>query len=148
MTTNRVLSHEDGIINRTVLVTSRQREFRDMDLSFEVKPSGELYTKQDAAAVKQAVKNLLLTNYYEKPFAPFFGANLVDLLFELADPFTTDNIDSRIRNAIETYEPRALVQNVKVDLQPDNNSLRVTVTFQVVNSSETVTFTTIVSRLR
>lgn len=148
MASSRITSNEDGRLDTTTLVTSRQREYKDFDLSFAVKSSGELYIKKDAAAVKQAVKNLVLTNYFEKPFNPYFGANLVDMLFELADPQTTDNMDRRIRDVIETYEPRALVLDVVVNLQPDNNSLRVTITFQIINSTEVVTFTTVVSRLR
>lgn len=148
MASSRITSNEDGFLDTTTLVTSRQREYKDFDLSFAVKSSGELYTKRDAAAVKQSVKNLVLTNYFEKPFNPYFGANLTDMLFELADLDTTANMDRRLRDVIETYEPRALVQNIDVNLQPDNNSLRVTITFQVVNSTEIVTFTTVVSRLR
>lgn len=148
MSTTRVTSNEDGILDRTTLVTSRVREYKDIDLFFEPTLSGELVVKKDAAAVKQAIKNLLLTNYFEKPFNPFFGANLADQLFELADDLSAANIERRIQDTIEAFEPRALVQSVKAELQPDYNSLRVTVTFQVVNSTEIVTFTTLVSRLR
>ena len=145
----RVTSIEDGKLDQVTLVTTRTREYRDFDLSFARKPSGELYIKKDAAAVKQAVKNLLLTNYFEKPFLPFFGGNLIDMLFELADDTSTSiYMEERIVNAIEAYEPRASVLEVKVDLRPDNNSVDVRVVFQVINTSEVVTFTTVVSRLR
>ena len=72
MSTNRVLSREDGNLNSTSsIVTTRVKPFRDIDLTFTVSETGELYVKRDASAVKQAVKNLIQTNYFEKPFLPF-----------------------------------------------------------------------------
>ena len=148
MATTRVLSREDGVLDASTLVTSRARLYRDIDLTFEAKPSGDIYIKKDAAAVKQAVKNLILTNYFEKPFQPFFGADIRSMLFELADDDTGDQIHDRIIRAIEQYEPRARIIDVIVDAQPDNNSIKATIEFQVINSEEVVTFTTFISRLR
>ena len=81
----RAFAVEDGNLNTRSLVTTRTRLYSDIDLTFAKKPSGEIYKKTDAAAVKQAVKNLLLTNKYEKPFQPSFGGDLNNLLFELVD---------------------------------------------------------------
>lgn len=148
MATTRVLSREDGVLDASTLVTSRTRLYRDIDLSFEAKPSGDIFIKKDAGAVKQAVKNLIQTNYFEKPFQPLFGADIRSMLFELADDETGDEIRERIIRAIEIYEPRARVIDVVVNALPDNYSINVTVEFQVVNSEETVIFTTFISRLR
>ena len=60
MATTRVLSKEDGNLNTSTLITSRSRLYSDIDLTFTAKPNGEIYKKRDAAAVKQAVKNLLV----------------------------------------------------------------------------------------
>ena len=68
MATRRVLSREDNNLTSSI-ITARKVQYKDIDLSFTAKPNGELYTKRDAAAVKQAVKNLILTNHFEKPFA-------------------------------------------------------------------------------
>lgn len=148
MATNRVLSREDGNINTSTLVTTRNRVYRDIDLSFTVKDNGELYVKRDAAAVKQAVKNLILTNHYEKPFLMFYGGNIRSLLFELAYDDLNEDIENNIRRAIEKYEPRARVRNIIAKSDPDLNSLSVTIEFQIVNSNEIVTFSTVLSRLR
>lgn len=148
MATTRVLSREDGVLDASTLVTSRTRLYRDIDLTFEAKPSGDIYIKKDAAAVKQAVKNLIQTNYFEKPFQPFFGADVRSMLFELADDESQDEIRDRIIRAIEQFEPRARIINVIVDAQPDYNSIKATIEFQVINSEEVVTFTTFISRLR
>lgn len=148
MATTRVLSREDGNLNTSTLVTSRSKVYRDIDLLFAVKDNGELYVKRDAAAVKQAVKNLLLTNHFEKPFQPFYGGNIRSLLFELAYDDVATDVESNIRSAIQRYEPRAVVRGIDVKAQPDNNSINVTIEFQIVNSEETVTFSTTLSRLR
>jgi phage baseplate assembly protein W len=144
----RAFAVEDGNLNTTSLVTTRNRLYKDIDLTFAKKPSGEIYKKTDAAAVKQAVKNLLLTNKYEKPFQPEFGGDLNNLLFELVDNDTVYEIDGAIREAIKKYEPRARIRQVSTNLQPDANSISVTITFQVVNTEEVVTLDTTIMRLR
>jgi phage baseplate assembly protein W len=144
----RAFAVEDGNLNTISLVTSRNRLYKDIDLTFAKKPSGEIYKKTDAAAVKQAVKNLLLTNRYEKPFQPEFGGNLNNLLFELVDNDTVYEIDGAIREAIKRYEPRARVRQIATNLQPDANSISVTITFQIVNTEEVVTLDTTITRLR
>lgn len=144
----RAFAVEDGNLGTASLVTSRTRLYKDIDLTFAKKPSGEVYKKTDAAAVKQAVKNLLLTNKYEKPFQPEFGGDLNNLLFELVDNDTVYEIDGAIREAIQKYEPRAIVRQVATNLQPDLNSISVTVTFQIVNTEEIVTLDTTIMRLR
>lgn len=144
----RAFSIEDGNLNSATLVTARNRLYKDVDLSFQPRPSGDIYKKQDAAAVKQAVKNLLLTNYGEKPFEPFYGANLQGLLFDLADDTTADSIEIAIRQAIQRYEPRAKLLATKIDLWPEYNSVSIRVDFQVVNTSEVVTLETTIARLR
>ena len=104
--------------------------------------------KQDAAAVKQAVKNLMLTNYFEKPFQPKFGGNLRDMLFDLSDDDAEEDIEDRIKTAITIFEPRAQALNVTATATPDRNSIRVTVEFRIINTQETVTVTTVLARLR
>lgn len=139
---------EDGDLQTRSLTTSSNREYSDLDLTFTKKPSGDVYKKTNAAAVKQAVKNLLLTTPGEKPFNPYFGGGLNDLLFELANDDTNILLTEYITAAIDNFEPRAKLLSVVPDVQPDNNTARVRVEFQVVNTSETVVFETTVIRLR
>ena len=148
MAATRFLSREDGNLQQSSLVTSRKQVFRDLDVTFAAKPSKEISVKKDAASVKQSVKNLILTNHFEKPFQPFFGGNVRGLLFELADDVTGSEVEEQIVSAIQQYEPRAQLISVDVNSQPDRNSLAVTITFKVVNTQEIVTFTTNLSRLR
>jgi len=148
MAIRRVLSTEDGNLQKSTLISSRAVDYLDIDLTFAKRPSGDIYKKRDAAAVKQSIKNLLLTDFYEKPFQPFFGANLRAMLFELADEDTEDEVEENIINAINKYEPRAEILTISVNVLPDQNDMRVSVHFKIISTQETVTFTTNLSRLR
>ena len=148
MATTRVLSNQDTNQNTSAIITSRTRVYRDVDLSFTAKPNGEIYVKRDAAAVTQSLKNLIQTNYFDKPFQPFFGANLRAMLFELVDEDSEEELAEQIIKAIDAYEPRAKLLHLDVDVEPNQNSIRVKIEYQVVNTEELVTFTTSVARLR
>lgn len=144
----RVFATEDGNLSSSV-ITARKQTYSDIDLTFTKRPSGDLYKKTDAAAVKQAVKNLLLTNSYEKPFNPTYGGDLQGLLFELIDdPVARYDIQNNIIDQIETFEPRARVDDVKVLDNPDNNEISVTVNFTVISTNEQITVQTTILRLR
>lgn len=144
----KAFSIEDGNLQTRTLVTARSRLYKDIDLSFTKRPSGDIYKKTDAAAVKQAIKNLLLTTKTEKPFQPYFGANLNNIIFNLSEDFDDGQIRDVIVNAIGNYEPRAQVRRVDVDLSPDSNSVRITVVFQVISTSEEVQLDISLMRLR
>lgn len=144
----KAFSIEDGNQNSASIVTSRNRVYSDIDLLFENRPSGDIYKKTDVAAVKQSVKNILLTNFGEKPFKPFFGANLSSLLFELSSPTLEEDINEAVRTAIRNYEPRAIIQRVIVRSSPDYNSVWVSVEFRIINTTETVSVDVDLTRLR
>ena len=142
------LSAEDVRLGSSSIIGSRTKVYKDIDLTFAAKPSGEIFKKTDAAAVKQAVKNLMLTNYFEKPFQPLFGGNLRAMLFELADDNAEEDIEERCRNAINVFEPRAEALNITAIAKPDRNSVQVIVEFRIINTEETVKITTVLARLR
>lgn len=144
----RTFSIEDGSLNTRSIVTTRNKLFSDIDLTFSKRLSGDIFKKVDAAAVKQAVKNLLLTNAFEKPFQPTFGGNLNALLFELVDDDSSHEIENVVEETITRFEPRAKVISVVANVEPDYNAVAVTVTFQVVNTEEVVVFETTLTRLR
>lgn len=144
----RSFAIEDGNINKKTLVVSRTRTYSDIDLSFAKKPDNDVYKKVDAAAVKQAVKNLLLTNTTEKPFAPNFGADLNSFLFNLDTEFDADLIEERIIQKVDQYEPRAKIVNVSVNVNGDMNSARASVTFRILSTNEEDTVELNIARLR
>lgn len=144
----RNFSIEDGNLFTTPITSSRTKLYKDIDLAFLNRPSGDIYKKTDAAAVKQAIKNLLMTNRFEKPFKPNFGGGLNEFLFSLSTEFDEIDIQERIFDVIESYEPRAKVQTVDVTLMPDNNYVYVTIVFQVISTREVVELTLSLVRLR
>ena len=144
----RVFSIEDGNISKKPIITSQNRTYTDIDLSFKKKNNGELFKKTDGAAVKQAVKNLLLTNLGEKPFRPFYGGDLNRFLFNLSEEFDEVEIEDTIASAMAIDEPRAQLQSVKSVLSPDYNSVQVTVKFQIVSTQEPVELNITLARLR
>lgn len=144
----KAFATEDRNLDIKSIISSRVREYKDLDLSFAAKTSGDVYKKTHAAAVKQAVKNLIMTNYYEKPFQPYFGGDIAGLLFELANEDIGLEVKENITNAINYYEPRAKVLDVVVNALPDNNAITVSIRFQVINTEEIVVLETSISRLR
>jgi phage baseplate assembly protein W len=124
--------------------------YRDIALSFEKNSSTkDVIVKKDVDAVKQSVKNLILTNHFERPFHPEIGSGISSLLFEPLDPITANSLSRVIGEVITNFEPRA--QLVSVDAKPnlDANSYEVTLSFRVVNvPGELVSLTTMLERSR
>ena len=106
---------------------------RDFDLQFRRHPAtGKLLIKKDDESVKQALKNLIMTNRYERPFRINYGGNIRSRLFDLYTSTTRSDFENLIETAIKNYEPRAILINggVSVKEVPDNNALIVTIRFQ------------------
>ena len=149
MAVRRSFAAEDKNLNNTsVVVARKERDYSDIDLSLDTKPSGDIFKKLDAAAVKQSIKNILLTNHGEKPFNYFFGANLRSRLFDLNYTDITNEIETDIVFAIENYEPRARVLEVQVINNIDANDLRVIVKFQIISTDEVVVLNTSLTRIK
>ena len=109
--------------------------FRDFDLQFRRHPStGKLLMKKDDESVKQALKNLILTNRYERPFLPEFGGDIRSRLFDNFDSFSASDFENLIETAILNYEPRVSLENIErpitVSENPDRNELYVTIRFR------------------
>lgn len=144
----RSLSYEDGNLNTTSVIGSRSKKYIDIDLSFTARPDKDIYKKSDAAAVKQSVKNLLMTGRNEKPFLPNFGGDLGNVLFELIDQDADDDLELVIENAFDLYEPRAKLQTLNVTQKPNRNEIAVQIIFRVVNTQEVISLDTTLSRVR
>jgi phage baseplate assembly protein W len=144
----KAFSIEDGNLANVPLTSSVTRTYKDIDLTFAKRPSGDVYKKTDAAAVKQSVKNILMTNFTEKPFQPTFGGNLNNFLFNLSEEFDDFEIREQVTLAINNYEPRAQVLDVKSRLQPDQNSVSIQVQFRILNTATVETTNVTLTRLR
>ena len=154
----RIYSNEDGNVNKKSIVVSRTREDKDIDLTFSAKFIGldsdgtnlraDIFKKTNAGAVKQAIRNLLLTNFTERPFMHRFGGNLSDMLFRLSTEVDDANLESDIARAIQTYEPRAQVLGINSVVSPDNHEVRITVRFLVIATLQQDTVELNLTRLR
>lgn len=123
--------------------------YSDIDFTFMPKPvTGDVALSYDQQAVIRSVRNLLLTNHFERPFNPDLGSNLNALLFENISPSLTVAIQNEIMSTISNYEPRALVKSVAVSVLPDQNSYTATITFYIANATIPTTVTVLLQRDR
>jgi len=128
-------------------ITARQW-YTDIDLNITPHPSsGDLVLKQDKEAVKRSVRNIMLTNNYERPFKPNFGANLRGLLFELADDITKYEMRNQIIEAIQDYEPRVKIDEIYLN-QDRANRMYVNIHFGVRGVREPQEIEVILQRVR
>ena len=86
---------------------------------------------KDDAAVKSAIRTLLLTNFFERPFQPTMGANLRSLLFEPADAITRLAIKDACISVLEIHEPRIENINILVETNSDESEYRIVVVFSI-----------------
>ena len=124
--------------------------YRDLDLFFSKKSSSADISKvQGVQAVKRSVRNLILTNVYEKPFHPEIGSGIRDLLFEPLSPITAFVLSQRVEDVIENFEPRARLVGVRALPDLDRNSYEITIEFYVQNApTELIDTTVLLERLR
>lgn len=112
------------------------RHYIDFDLNFERNPiTDDLNKRIDAQAVKQSIKTLVLTHFYEVPFHPEVGSQIFNALFENFSPMTQLTTERAIRNVIEDFEPRVTVNDVIVEDNPSEHSLVVTVKYTLINTN-------------
>jgi hypothetical protein len=131
------------------VTTDTVRDFRDLDLSFNIHPVKKDINKHvGVKAVINSIKNLVLTNHYEKPFQPEIGSNVRKLLFENIDELTSIALQREIAQVIANYEPRASVSKVYVFADYENNGFSVEVEFSIINQSDPITITFFLERIR
>ena len=112
------------------------KSFRDFSLTFEKNAvTNDILALKNEAAIKESVKNIVLYNFYEKPFDPFFGGNIIGLLFENSTPNMELEIKNRIEQSVEIYEPRVTAVSVDVDFEPDRNELNCSVSYLILGIS-------------
>lgn len=131
------------------MVKKVSRLYSDFDLNFSPHPvTGDLAMKYDVQSVKQSLKTLLLTEYYERPFQPKLGSPVHALLFENLDPITANALQIQIELLIQNYEPRVSIENISVTPQYDQNGFKVDIFFYVTGAPDPVNFSTILTKRR
>lgn len=130
-------------------VVSKKKPWSDLDLSLKIHPiRKDIIPLKDDAAIKNAVKNLLISNFYERPFQDDLGANLRGLLYEPADVITEIELRDNIYDVLSKYEPRISVTSIGITDLSDINSYNVTVYFNIKEYDSADTVEIVLRRLR
>lgn len=125
------------------------RTFSDLDLNFTPHPvTGDLVTRYDDNAIKQSLKNLILTRNFERPFHSEIGSPVKALLFDLITPLTAHMVRRAIVDLVSNFEPRVRLLAVDVIASPENNSLYVNISFRIVNTERPINLDFVLERTR
>lgn len=125
------------------------RIFSDLDFNFTAHPvTRDVARKYDDEAIKQSVKNLILTQNHERPFHSEIGSQLRGLLFEPATPMLNILLKRAISDTIINFEPRVRLLDVIIQLSSDTNSVYVTIEFSIINTTRPITVNMVLMRTR
>ena len=125
------------------------RTYRDIPLSFQKHPgTGDVRPLKDIDAVKQSVKNLILTNFGDRPFQFDVGSNVTSLLFEPASGFTAQAIKTEILECLRTKEPRVNGVTVRVTDNSERNAYVINLAYNVISLNLEVESSFYLRRLR
>ena len=123
--------------------------FSDIDLSFQPHPvTGDLLARYDDNAIKNSIRNLVLTRHFERPFRSALGSNVTSLLFELEGPALTALVEREIANVIANFEPRVELLNVRATINSGANSLTAVLEFRIRDTMRPMQMDLIIRRTR
>ena len=111
------------------------RSYKDLDLNFTAHPIKKDVSKHlNEYAIINSVKNLVSTNFFERPFRPQIGSGVRNLLFENVDPLVAAQLERAISEVILNYEPRVSILKITAQASPDENRYDVTLSFFINNN--------------
>ena len=114
------------------------KAFVDLDIFFLKRNTTKDVRKvSNVLAIKRAVKSLVLTNRYEKPFHPEISSDIRSMLFENMTPLTSIISSKKVEEVIVNYGPRVRLTGVKVSPNLDLNTYEITIEF-FINNAPTV----------
>lgn len=135
-----------------LVLTNRNPTYKDLDLDFLNKNmDGEYFvniTKSDEDAIKRSVRNLIFTNYYERPFRSYLGSGVRQMLFENATPLTANLLETAIRDVINNFETRVKLLAVTVSADLDRNGFNVQLQYVINNNLQPVVTSIFLERIR
>lgn len=126
-------SYDNYVEENTTLgkLDSKKDQYVDIDLKLSLNPvTRDIVKKKDVSAINQSLRNLMLTNFFDRPFDPSFGGNMYKTLFEPADEISLINMSKDIQDIITNKEKRIIVLDVNVELDvKDENTLIITIVY-------------------
>lgn len=134
-----------------LVFTNREPDYKDLDLDFlKKKPDGEYFNmvRTGDDAIKRAVRNLIFSNFYERPFQSYLGSSVRQMLFENATPLTATYLEDAIRTVINNFEPRVSILKVRVSMDEDRNGFNAELQYLIKNSVQPVVTSIFLERIR
>ena len=128
---------------------SREPDYADLDLDFQITPiTGDINKKKGNDAVKRSIRNLIFTNFYERPFNSSIGSDVPRLLFDNVDIVTASLLEDAIGRLINIYEPRVQVTRLNVYADIDNHGFNVQLEYVILNTETPATFNLFLEKIR
>ena len=119
------------------------RAFKDFSIGFKANPNTEDFSVvKNENAIKQSIRNLVSTGMYKRPFQPNTGSRLREMLFEPYDVFLGEDLKEEIKNVVARFEPRVVLNDVRITPGDDDNTLDIEVDYTIVGETlvQTVDF--------
>ena len=128
---------------------SREPDYSDLDLDFQINPvTGDINKKTGGDAVKRSIRNLIFTNYYERPFKSFIGSKVPRLLFDNVDMMTASFLEDALVQLINNFEPRVRLLSVVAVADIDNGGFNIRMDYVILNTETPATFNLFLERIR
>lgn len=122
---------------------------KDIDLSFTVNPlTNDLAIKKDSSAIKQAIRNIVLTTFYERGFNIDVGTNVRTSLFENVTQLEIQTIKDFIKEGIRNFEPQVEVSDVYIQYGNNEHELISTVVYTEANDPSEKNVSVVLQRTR
>jgi Bacteriophage baseplate protein W len=97
-----------------------------------VEADGTVATAAYEEDIRQAIRIIIFTNRGERVMRPDFGAGLNEFIFENVSSTTMALVETRVRQALITWEPRIDVLEVTVFSDPsERNKLLIDLNYRV-----------------
>lgn len=140
---------DTNVVERRSTVVAKTKGYSDLDLRLRQHPTHrDILPLRDIAAVKQSVRNLLLTSKYDRPFQPNIGAGLRQLLFEPADNITRAAIRRTVEQTLQNHEPRIKIIDIVISDMASINSYQIQLRFNIINVVDDVDLELYLERVR
>lgn len=128
---------------------NRDPDYYDLDLDFLRHPAtGDIVRKSGDDAIKRSVRNLIFTNFYERPFRSYIGCSARQILFENINPLTASFLETAIRDVINNFEPRVRLLAVTVTTDNDRNGYTAQLQYVIINKEQPIVTSIFLERVR
>ncbi len=115
------------------------RSFKDLSFTFSKNPiTNDIVVLKNEEAIKQSVKNLILTRINERPFNPLLGTNTTSYLFELSTNVAANKLIDEIEDVLQNYESRISLERIDINLTGEQNSYEIVIDYLIIGAPPAV----------